>query len=351
MIRSTLFSVILVLISAIAYGCELTPTLDQCTTTLPQGGNLASAIASLTPPATLCLQSGSTPFVLTSSISIPSNVEIQGLGQKIDTGQQINGQEIYLPACYATTIQAQSSFSGDMFDITSTTGIKINNLTINGNTTTSVGPNTNLTITGGSSITLSDVQFKNVVRMNLAINQAQYVTLLHDEFRGMGGGHSTGQGAVGSMWINNSNHVDVENANVLGRGNGPGGDGGIDCYGSSSVTINQSNISESGESSIYTTNSPGQSACNGIVITNNIIGNSWEWGIDTVGLSGANIANNNISNTYYGGISMWNDSNNVVQNNQMFNINTDGSSGDCDVTFQGTNVNNTVVNSGSTCSK
>lgn len=307
----------------------------SCTANLLQGGNLASAIASLTPPAVLCLQSGSTPYVINNTITLPSNVTIMG-----------TGTNPILPAS-ETVIQSASTLTGPMFSIPATSSyVSIEKLKLVGNTNQLTNLSaTNVSIDGADHVVISKDWFSGASRMNLAISDADAITVSGTLFDSMG----FQSGAQGAIWVNDSNDVNIQNAHITGRDNGPGGDGGIDCYGSSNVVINQSNITRSGESAIYTSDAGG-SACDGIKITNNIVQYSDEWGIDIDGANAALIDHNDVWYANWGGISLWDTSSSVIQNNNLVDNNQGGTSYCNGINIHGTNVGNTFIsNTGGSC--
>lgn len=299
------------------------PGNSGCSTTVASGGSIANAIEKTAAPATICLLG---TYQIANTVVVPSRITIKGVGAV--------PQE--------TVVSATSSLQGAVFQVQfAASDVSIENLRIvsNGSQQTqlsAVAVEMNL----ASRIALRSLDMSNTYRMTVAINMSTDVLVADSTFAVMGL-QDCGACALGAFWINNSMGVTVERNVVTGRNNGPGGDGGIDCYGSTDVIVRDNSIFNAGESAIYSTYAGNASqACRNIRITGNYVRGSNEWGIDMRGLDGAYIANNRIENSRFGAMSMWEISNSLTENNAMFNNRTSGDRRMC----QGINLNGYQIN-------
>jgi len=278
-----------------------------CAITVPPGGSIGSAVASVVPPATVCLQGS---YTVAQSVNLRSGVTIAGAAAS-PSGAQVG---------------ASASLQGPMFRIPAgTTDVAIENLVAFSNGLQQAQLDAVIVdVSGASRVKLSKLEMSNTYRMTIAINQSSDVLVSESRFSGMGL-QDCAACAIGSLWINDSNGVLVEDNVITGRNNGPGGDGGIDCYGSANVVVRRNNLSQTGESAIYSTfGAPGTTACRNISVTDNVITGSNEWGIDMRGLDGAYISGNRVERSKFGAMSMWDIANTQVVGNQMFSNRTSG---------------------------
>lgn len=296
-----------------------------CTITVPAGGNIAAAISGSTGPQTICLTAGT--YTLATGINVRSDIVLRGLGA---TPQ-------------ATVLNAASNLVGAMIRLDDDAhdvvleNFKIVSNGANQSSTDGIG----IILFNVAEVAVRKIDVSNTYRMNIAVGTSSNVTVANTTFSLMGFEQPA---AVGAIWINRSDNVLFTNNNVTGRNNGPGGDGGVDCYASSDVIIRNSTIVNAGESAVYTTLNadPNSFACKNVVISDNTIRNSQEWGIDMRGLDGALIRRNTVENCRFPAVSLWDSINTRVIDNAMNNNNQLPLPGTCQgVNRRGTQANNT----------
>lgn len=296
-----------------------------CTITVPAGGNIGAAISGSTGPQTICLTAGT--YNLSVGFEVRSDIALRGLGA---TPQ-------------ATVLNAASNLVGHMIQIDdSAHDVVLENFKIvsNGANQSSID-GVGIGMTNASNVAIRNIDVSNTYRMNIAIGSSSNVTVANTTFSLMG---FEAPAAVGAIWINRSDNIVFESNSVTGRNNGPGGDGGVDCYASSDVIIRNNTVLNAGESAIYTTlnSEPNSFACKNVIITDNTINHSWEWGIDMRGLDGALIRRNNIQNCRFPAMSIWDSANSQVLDNTMNNNNQAPVPGACQgINRQGSQTNMT----------
>lgn len=91
-----------------------------------------------------------------------------------------------------------------------------------------------------------------------------------------------------SIWISSSNFTTVDHGHMIGRANGPGGDGEISAYNSIGVVIKGTHVTDSGASAIYMVN------CDSCKVEDTYVWRADEWGIDIVGGSDNFIGRDNV---------------------------------------------------------
>lgn len=229
-----------------------------------------------------------------------------------------------------TILNAASNLVGHMVQIDENAhDVTLENFKIvsNGANQTSID-SVGIGMTNVSEVAIRRIDVSNTYRMNIAMGSSSNVTVANTTFSLMGFKQPD---AVGAIWMNRSDNILFENNTVTGRNNGPGGDGGVDCYASSDVIIRNNTVTNAGESAIYTTlnSEPNSFACKNAVISDNTIRNSQEWGIDTRGLDGALIRRNLIENCNFPAMSIWNAANSRVIDNVMNNNNQAPVPGTC----------------------
>jgi|GEM_PF-1025996 len=152
-----------------------------------------------------------------------------------------------------------------------------------------------------------------------------------------------------NLWISSSSDVDVWYGALIGRANGPGGDGELSCGQSNRIRVTGTNVVDSGASAIYFVN------CVNSSIKNTYISNAGEWGLDIVNGSHYIIAENNYVHTARWGGMVYSKDNisGAIRNNQFVRNNTSGYrdycnginfSGAVSVTQTGNTVNSGLLN-------
>jgi len=276
-----------------------------CDLFVPGTSNLQAYVDGLPPNGTLCIDPNADVWVY-SSVVVPSGITIQAAIPTNDPS--------------AFVIKAAQQLTGPVFiTANGSSNITFRDIEVIGNGSTNSSNNSSAVgvfLLNTTNAVIDGVWFKNTWRMNAAAVSSHNVTIENSRFADMGY-DALAQGAI---YISQVDTASIHDNIVVGRNNGPSGDGGIDCYQSTSVDIFNNNISNTGESSIYTSGS----ACPGIAIYNNAITNSNEWGIDMVNINGATISGNVVTNSFFAGMVVWDGSNSEVSNNQFYDNNRGG---------------------------
>ena len=273
----------------------------DCTRILTPATNLVSYIATLpTGYNIVCLKPGT--YVLSSRLVIPSNTVIQGMAQGPNR---------------SSTLFLAAGVDTEAIAIIGKQDISLRHLKLDGNGVNQAN-NSNLvgiSIAQSHAISISDLEIAHTSKMGIAASQVAYLDIHGSLIDTMDEADSPA--AVGAIWIsNNSQFAWIGDNYIIGRNNGPGGDGGIDCYGTDEITIYRNTLADTGKSSIYT-GSPG---CTNMSIWGNDIHNSNEFAVDiTLGANHVYVGGNLIDRTALAAMVFWQADNVTVEYNSMLN--------------------------------
>ncbi|MEM1089099.1 MAG: right-handed parallel beta-helix repeat-containing protein [Pseudomonadota bacterium] len=276
-----------------------------CDVFVSPGSSIQAAINSSAPYDVVCLQPG--VHNVSQTINLIAQTTIKG-----NSSNKAN-----------VSVNASSSLVGPVFRATSRSG-SMRSHTFEGFTIRNNG--SSQSNSRASAIDLKDTEYSTITDMNLfntwrmsVIVQDSYnVFVSNSSFKDMGFAPQ----AQGAFWINQSDRVFVFDNDITGRNNGPGGDGGIDCYNSTNVSIFSNTSVNSGESAIYT--APNPMGCTGIAVWDNQVTGSNEWGIDLVDANGAFVHANTVISSNFGAMVLWDSTNADVQWNTFTNNNGSG---------------------------
>jgi hypothetical protein len=290
----------------------------DCTQTIDSTTDVVSYVASLPAGAhTICLLPGT--YTLNSTINVPSNTILQGLHQGSSRSD--------------TLLRLASNANAIAVYINGKDNVALKHLKIDGNGAFQTGnPDPSIVrIIASSNILIEDVELARSARLVIATSSSNDVTIASNYIHDVDLQHNPE--AVAAIWTSRTSpsHPDSEfikiiDNYVVGEGNGPGGDGSIDCYNSTDVVVANNRIDHAGPSAIYT----GPDGCQNYTVKDNYIYDAGEWGIDvTHGASHVVVDNNYIDGTYYAAMVLWQVNDVDVTNNVMLNGHTRGSDVPC----------------------
>lgn len=240
---------------------------SACDVTVASGTNLHTVVAA-NPGKRICLGSGTYNLGATA-LAVPAATTIEGLGTTRD----------------AVVINSSAPRS-----IEPGNGVMLKNFLLNGSGPASVFGilsyyRTDLIVWG--------LRIQNHL-ISIGVNGSTNVDIW-DTFMRYNG--DTGNGiADPNVWITDANDVTILYGQVIGRANGPGGDGEVASYNSTSVVIDGLHTVDVGASAMYMVN------CDNCRISNTQNDRPGEWGIDVVSGSDNFQANNNrVSWAKFGG--------------------------------------------------
>lgn len=258
MIRKTMVSLILMCASFAANACNIT---------LSSGANLHTAVATYA-GQTICLNAGTYNLGATT-LNIPAGTTIEGLAASRDA--------VVINSSAVRAIEPGNS-------------VMLKNFLLNG-----PGPGGVFGILSyqRSGLIIWGLRIQNFL-INIGVNGSSNVDIW-DTFMRYNGNVSNGI-ADPNVWISDANDVVILYGEVIGRANGPGGDGEIASYNSTGVVIDGMHTVDVGASAMYMVN------CDYCRISNTISHRPGEWGIDVVSGSDHFQANNNsVSWAKFGG--------------------------------------------------
>jgi hypothetical protein len=296
----------------------ISKSASACNVTLNPGLNVvSSAVSSASSGDTICLNNGT--YSETTTIQLKQNQTLKGLGSnKTDAVIYSTSDPIINSAPGATVFNFK--IIGDPSNLPFI-GVHVEN-----------APNStvwSLLITW----TTWAIQMRSSDGSNLWDIYTEY------------NGDPLNGNADGDVFIHNSDDVEILYGSLVGKNDGPFGDGGsIACFGSSGLLIDGTYFTHSGNSSIYFVD------CDNSTVQNTTIYGSNEWGLDIVsgttaghagyplyldGTANFTAIGNTITNSYFGA-SVFDEAGNGsgTYTNNIFNSNNQSSTRSC----QGINV-------------
>lgn len=248
--------------------------LSACDLTIESLHNIQKSLKEIGPNKTLCLEPGA--YFPTDKIVMLPGQEIRGLAS--------DNQIIYHDKVVIFSNQSRAIVAND--------NTRIRHLVIRRGI---IGPQPTFGILAHykNNVTIWSVKIQGM-KIGIGLNHSNGSRILNTFINQ--GGDLTDNKANPSIWISNSDYTYVHYGHVIGRGNGPGGDGEIATYNSKGVTINGTHVTDSGASAIYMVN------CDNCKVINTRITRADEWGIDVVQGSDNFVGKNNIvSYSNFGG--------------------------------------------------
>jgi hypothetical protein len=249
-----------------------------CTVTLSPGTNVVSSgVSSASTGATICLNTGA--YSESNQIQLKQGQTLKGLGT------------------YNTDARIESSFTNAI--VTMTDNTQIEKLFIK--STISPGNQVGIDIGYATSAVIWDVKISYVV---------DPIHVYASDWVGIYSVHTENNGNPNSVWYDGlwqqkpdpsiyiwgSSNIEILYGWYEGSSNGPGGDGEIQCAYSTNFLIDGAHIVNTGASNAYFNN------CDNATITNAVLTDSDEWGIDVVnGSTNFTAINNTVINASYGG--------------------------------------------------
>jgi hypothetical protein len=249
MMQKMLASLFLLCASFAAHACDIT---------LSSGANLHAAVASYAGKR-ICLNTG-TYNLGSATLDIPAGTRIEGLAASRD----------------AVAINSSATRA-----IVPGNGVMLKNFLLNG-----PGASGEFGILSyqRSDLIVWGLRIQNFL-ISIGVNGSSNVDVW-DTFMRYNGNLSNGI-ADPNVWITDANDVVILYGEVIGRANGPGGDGEVAAYNSTGVVIDGLHTVDVGASAMYMVN------CDYCRISNTVTHRPGEWGIDVVSGSDYFQANNN----------------------------------------------------------